>query len=99
MNVLTRQEYIDYWNERDPDLVEPDGVMWFWEAESGIESKWFFWSDTVAYNHIIKDRDYFWRWCDQNLQGSVTCYSSGREGEWWGFTDRDDIVLWVLKWT
>lgn len=96
--VLTRQEYINYWNKKDPDVVEPDGVMWFWESESGVESQWFLWSDTVVCNKIRKNSEDFFQWCEENLQGQVTCYSSDNEGEWWGFTQRDDIVLWALKW-
>jgi hypothetical protein len=36
---------------------------------------------------------------NKDYKGSVRCYSRSENAEWWGFTNKDDIVQWVLRWT
>jgi len=40
----------------------------------------------------------FFNWCKENLKGSIFCYYSQGLEEWWGFTEKDDISVWLLKW-
>lgn len=40
----------------------------------------------------------FWDWCDKHCQGAVYCYSESDTEQWWGFENKDDIILWSLKW-
>ena len=42
----------------------------------------------------------YWAWCQQHLQGRVRCYSSDdvAQEEWWGFTNPDDILFWMIRW-
>lgn len=108
--MITREEFIAWWDNMVPEnpADREDHPLWIPEHSwqyTGLEgalppstpSQWFV-------KHLdcgIITPDY-WSWCDANLKGTVRCYmlDTHEDGDWawWGFTDRDDIVLWMLKW-
>ena len=103
MNILTRQEFSDYFNnlETDKELGGPDSPLW--EAECDIPNcQWFV--KVRPLNISGKRHGYknsYWNWCNKNLNGATRCFSSDTDpegDEWWGFTDKNDIVLWILRW-
>lgn len=108
--ILDRYDFIKYFESMEngnSELTERGGALWFPETDPFLNidnsppSEWFInispkivsnrnnWSDL---------RDQYWEWCSQNCKGTVRCYSSSEEEEWWGFTNKQDIVWWVVKW-
>lgn len=103
MKVLTREEFSDHWNNIQSGLGDSDSALWSLEQRDEIMCRYFILTDSPIFDrkNYNDGEDFwgnFWNWCRQYLQGSVYCYSSNQRGEWWGFTDRDDIVLWSLRW-
>ena len=100
--VITRQEFIDYWKvtlhsaSSLPIVDEPDGLLWLPEQAEQIRCEWFVCVIPIDWRSI----DY-WVWCDTVLHGKVKCFASDtiKQQEWWGFTDKDDVMLWILKWS
>ena len=42
--------------------------------------------------------DVLHHWNKKHLKGSIFCYSSSDTDEWWGFTEKDDVFFWLLRW-
>ena len=96
--MISRREFVQYWEAQQPGLGSDDSVLWVGEQHRGRPCEWF----VKVRPLVLIDHDQrrcYWDWCAQNLQGTVGCYSSSSVEEWWGFTCRDDIVLWMLKWS
>jgi hypothetical protein len=98
---LNRTEFSRHWENILPGLGEPGSTLWIYEEEQGVECQWFVAIDPIHnWDEMInKNKPDFWTWVGSNCQGCVLCYSSNAYEEWWGFTDKDDIVPWILKWT
>ena len=91
------------WNDKLPenpiDNLEHDlkhnleHVMWTPEQiVPGLPSEWFI-------KMPITTDDDFWDWCKSSLQGIVRCYVCDKNGGlWWGFTNKQDIVVFILRW-
>lgn len=97
--VLSRRQFRDYWNQRSPSLEKADSVLWSFEHYDGIQpSRWF--SCVAPIDIRDHDTGYF-DWCYKHCRGQVLCYNtdSQRREEWWGFTHRGDVLLWLLKWS
>lgn len=102
MGVITREEFIAWWDQLVPEnpANREDHPLWTPETDinPGPPSQWF----VKNYNKHEATNIEFWAWCDFNLHGQVRCYmQNDREDdfwEWWGFTDQRDIVVWMLKW-
>lgn len=96
MDIATRQQFVEYWNRIQPGLGDDDSALWLFERDNGIRSQWFIAIDPLVWN----DPEGFWEWCEEHLSGRMTCYSSDsiNRVEWWGFENKDDVLLWVLKW-
>lgn len=94
MKILTRQQFADYFNKIVTGLGDPCSVLW--QAEHINNPCKFFvrLRKPVDCEHMSD----FHVWCENYTDGEVRCFSSGARGEWWGFTNKDDIVLWMLKW-
>jgi hypothetical protein len=90
--ILTRAEFVEYWNRHPLGLGQPDSALWVYERHRGISSQWF------VHVGISQGPDYD-AWCDAHCQGTVLCYSDDGQKQWYGFTDRNDIVFWLLKWS
>ena len=95
MRFLTRQEFANHYNRLKPGLGNPDSPLW--QAEHNCSPCRFFirLHKPVDYEYMPDFHD----WCERVLDGEVRCFSSGENGEWWGFTNKDDIVIWTLKWS
>lgn len=97
--LITRKEFADMFNQRRKGLGDPCSALW--EAECDIpKCQWF---AKVKPLKVFRPgyKHEYWDWCDSYLTGKTRCFSSDidDETEWWGFTDLDDIVLWMLKWS
>lgn len=97
--ILNRDQFRDYWNNVDPRLGRDNSPLW--EAESGLteQCQYFVYVDSVIWD----SKDNYWNWVNTSCRGSVRCFCSSqndfeRGKEWWGFTHRDDIVFWTLRW-
>lgn len=95
--ILDRTQFVRHFNGIRPGLGDPDSGLWAGERDRGYRSEWFL--HTTSLGDWRQIRDDYWHWCHRTLQGRVACYSSGDEWEWWGFTRREDIVIWKLKWS
>jgi len=95
--MLTREEFANTFNHMQAGLGDSSSPLWVPEQMPGsIESKWF-----ICVKPFMRtSKKQFWNWCATNLHGQLRCYSSDNENkqEWWGFTDKRDIVLFMLKW-
>lgn len=92
--ILDREQFKQYWNNLQPGLASEGSPLWAYEDYDGKKCQWFVSVDPSKKRAV----DDFWDWCHKECQGSVACYSSSPNQEWWGFTDRDDIVWWLLRW-
>lgn len=103
MSILSRKEFAEYFNNLDLHRKFGGADSPLWEAECDIpKCKWFVKVkplDISGKRHGYKNK--YWDWCDKNLKGKTRCFSSDTlsSEEWWGFTDKNDIVFWVLRWS
>ena len=95
--ILNRQEFADYFDVLKQGLGSSDSPLWI--PEEGTDpSNWFVCVKPIG---VKRFKFSYWAWCNKTLTGKVRCYSStGNDGqeEWWGFTNKEDIVPWMLKW-
>jgi hypothetical protein len=63
---------------------------------SGPVSEWFLEIAPIA----MSSKDWFWEECNSNMKGLLRCYMSSEDKniEWWGFTDRNDVMWFLLRW-
>lgn len=95
----TRHEFRMWLRLMDPRLGKKNCVAFSAEPKKK-PSLWFV---NVSPVNVSRSRDHkyhYWEWCKENLQGQLLCYYSNYEDgtEWWGFTNKNDILLWALKW-
>jgi hypothetical protein len=95
MTILSRRQFRQHWEDIIPGLKEDSSALWAIEDHYKKKCQWF-----VCVCPIVKLKDH-WLWCDQYCAGHVICYSSSldKNEEWWGFSHRADIVLWMLRWS
>lgn len=98
--VQTREEFKE-WIDRNFDgvSVEPDSPLWI--PEHDLQSTlcgWFVTVKPLKLNDTGLKAGYY-SWCRENLSGYTRCFYSDTDSqhECWGFTNYDDIVLWLLK--
>ena len=100
--IQNREEFVE-WIERNFNGVSVDGNSPLWIPEQDLQSTQCGWFATVRPLQIsarnIKSK--YWNWCHNNLHGYVRCFWSNDEDEkeCWGFTQYEDIALWLLKWS
>jgi hypothetical protein len=97
MVMITRSEFITWWNDQLPKnpVDDLEHVLWIPETQivPGPPSEWFI-------KMPITTDDDFWDWCRSSLRGIVRCYSCDNDGGlWWGFTNKQDIVVFILRWS
>jgi hypothetical protein len=92
--IVSREEFSNIFNTIKPGFGDTGSPLW--EADRGIVlgCQWFVKASTIDFSC----RDTYWKWCSTNLKGVTRCFSIGEEEEWWGFTNKDDIVIWTLRW-
>ena len=98
--IVTRHEFRQWVKKRYPNFYKWDSPLWSIEDKKR-PSKWFAQVRPVAMNRDGRRRkEEYWAWCNENMQGRLLCYYSDFENqrEWWGFTKKEDITLWLLKW-
>ena len=99
--MITRAEFIDYWNKLEPRFKadELDSPLWIPEHDMSEQCQWFVCvkPDIIGRNGMKPE---YWSWCGENLKGVTRCFSSNHDDdeEWWGFTNKDDVVFWMLRW-
>jgi hypothetical protein len=102
INVYTRQQFSEYWEEIKPGLGHSDSVLWAAEHSLRPDTCQHFVCVPPLTDLQTIDQSYseFWAWCEQQMQGYCRCFSSNTRDreEWWGFTNKDDILMWVLRW-
>ena len=97
IEILTREQFRDYFEQQRPGLGQEDSALWEPEHfEPGIQpSGWFVHARTLG----VWDKTEFWSWCRRHCRGSVLCYSMDQDLRgWWGFERREDILIWVMRW-
>jgi len=102
---MNRKEFAEYWNNKTAGLGNPDSLLW--EAEHNLDTKCeYFQKFEIEKNKLNLWDTYnphaksdFWEWCGDNLEGLTRCFSSDGDYEWWGFTNKKDIVLFSLRWS
>lgn len=91
--MLNRKQFRQHWNKVKPGLGDDNSSLWAYEEFANKKCRWF-----VKISPKSTRTD-FWRWCTKHCQGSIMCYSNSEVEEWWGFTHKADIALWLLKWS
>lgn len=103
--IYTRQQFADMWNEEKPGLGDEDSPLWVpehnWtgmDEDGPLRCVWFVCIKPLGMWDRSTSKEKFWHWCTENLIGRCRCFSSAGQEEWWGFTDKDDLVLFILRW-
>ena len=98
--ILTRSEFTDYFEQQQPGIAAADGPLWIPETYlRPCHCTWF-----VQVRPLLEptsDLTFYHTWCRENLSGEIRCFSSDSRNkhEWWGFTDPNDIIIWLLRWS
>ena len=98
--ILDRQQFADHIESRTPGLADRQSPLWIPEQHYEARFVWFLRLPTFA-----KPDPEFWIFNRECLTGKVACFSSGLDtdtGEswdWWGFTNQDDIPVFILRWS
>lgn len=103
MNIINRTEFIDKFNDimrsNGTDCGDDNHPLWLaekFDPTNRIKCNWF-----VCVVPFTANAQYYWDWCNSTLAGQVACFSSDdhEQEEWWGFTNENDTLIWLLKWT
>lgn len=101
MKLLNRQEFASMWDNISAGYGLSGSPLWIPEKAQDrvIRCRWFVSIQPPVYDQWNLDQaQQYWSWCEEYLLGSVRCFSSSEEEEWWGFTNRKDVDWWLLKW-
>ena len=108
IEIKTREQFKDYIRTlfvEDELWVGPNSVVWTPENDgvmdkTGEQCEWFVCVPCLRLNHRNMKSDY-WLWCSENLKGYVRCFFSNTEAdeEYWGFTHKEDIMWWAIRWS
>jgi len=82
----------------DSLLFMPETDAYLNEDGKKPPSSWFVCCVPIDLNGPNGIAGYFFDWCSKNLKGYISCYYSSGTEEWWGFTEKDDLFFWMLKW-
>jgi hypothetical protein len=71
-----------------------------WEAEKCYNIKCTQFACVPPVKIKTDKSDDYWNWCNSTLKGKVMCFSSNDDNsqEWWGFTEKEDILVWMIRW-
>ena len=101
MEYFTRDEFVAYFVKRNisPGILLIPESFPVGEAESVYCKHFIRTTSPTVFKRTDDKTDKFWDWCITNLIGDTRIFScnEGKE-EWWGFTEHDDIALFVLRW-
>lgn len=102
--IYTREQFVAWWDQWVPEnpANRRDHPLWIPEMEikPGPPSAWFVKASSRNNWAWRIGREDYWAWCNANCSGIIRCYmlDEEKEEEWWGFTNKDDMVIWMLKW-
>ena len=101
--IQTRDEFKAWirsiFDEKNMDSEK--SAVWIPEHDmNGVKCQWFVTVPCVNVSRYPKYKSDYWMWCANNLTGHVRCFWSNPDDdeECWGFTNKDDIHWWMLKW-
>jgi hypothetical protein len=102
IEVLSRLEFAKLASVTRPHQPFDPDVLWYPERrkERGV-GKVFCCHYFICVRKILEEGNTeFWDWTKEALQGETSCFASDDFGrkEWWGFTNKDDILIFVLRW-
>ena len=108
MSILTRNEFKQWVIDHIPNgssLAEDNSPLWNPQTKNGT-CEWFVNVRPIDFHLRFRPdgrgdaKGKYWAWCNQVLKGELRCFLSNSDDkiEWWGFTDRNDIPIWLLKW-
>lgn len=96
--VVDRAQFTSIFDKifEDKGGIDDAHILWEVERTQNIKCKYF-----VCATPINVDYSKYWDWCNSTLNGNAVCFSSNSEDneEWWGFTDKEDIIIWMLRWS
>lgn len=100
--IQTREEFIQ-WVHVNFRGVDTGKESPLWIPEHDLQSTlcgWFVTVRQIRMNNYDPIKSEYWLWCSENLTGYVRCFwsSSDDDKECWGFTNYNDIPIWILKW-
>jgi hypothetical protein len=95
--IISRKQFREYWEKIDPKFAKWDSPLWCLEYRYG-KSRWFV---NVVVNELRNHENFkeYHQWVLRNCRGRILCYSSNAEEEWWGFSHKPDVFLWILRWS
>jgi hypothetical protein len=99
VTVLDREQFIKHWNAVKPGLGDPGSGLWAYEHSSGIRCQWFVSVSPIRVSIANETKTKFWAWCRRNCASGMSCYSASDKEEWWGFSDRQEMTWWLLRWS
>ena len=101
---MTRDEFIAKFDEifrhRGPSCIHDSHPLW--EAEKSYDPRincvWFLCVKPLQF--MAETKSDYWYWVTTTLTGRIACFSSDNlaNEEWWGFENKNDAVVWALKW-
>ncbi len=100
--ILTREKWKSWILQKwpNPALHLDESFLFIPELNSGKSCQSFVYKKKKNISEQGLKKEYY-KWCRNNLKGEVYCFWSNPDDdkEWWGFTDPDDVVWWLLKWS
>jgi hypothetical protein len=105
--MYSRSEFKKILNSWKKGLGSENGPVWEGEKHAKVKCDWFVKIIPITDNfHVDNNKDNYWQWCNDTLTGKLLCISTtgnvavnvADRQEWWGFTNKDDIPIWLLKW-
>ena len=102
--ILNRKQFIEYWDTVCPYVGSSTGSpLWIPENFSTIKITCEYFIQTKIFLNYSDptEKERYHAWCKETLFGQVRCFSSDTDNqiEWYGFTNREDAVIWTLKWS
>lgn len=98
--VLNRKQFINriakMLKQSVKSVTDYEHPLWIAENCGPTHCEWFLCVSPIDLKFERKPE--FWDWCDENMAGGIACFSSG-EVEWWGFENKNDISIWLLRWS
>ena len=94
--MINRKQFQQQFNSYRQGLGDRGSALWEPERYNYHKpSRWF-----INIHPIDSSNKEFWDWANKNCRGQILCYSSDSDGkeEWWGFTHRRDVTLFLLRW-
>jgi len=95
--LLDRKQFRKLWNNYNPKFGDWDSPLWIPESSTGKKSRYFVKIRPIPYE---KQKE-FVIWATKCCRGQILCYSVNTidQESWYGFSHKNDIVWFLLKWS